>query len=66
MLFDPSEQDTVIIPIGKVPVNNVVALVSVLGSLSCVTVSLRVYTRTRILQSFGWDDTLMIIALVGY
>jgi hypothetical protein len=66
MLFDPSEQDTVIIPIGDVPADHVVELVSILGSLSCLTVSLRVYTRIWILQALEWDDTLMITAQVRH
>jgi hypothetical protein len=66
MLFDPAEQDTVIIPIGVAPPVNVVAIVTILGSLSCLVVGLRVWTRTVILKSFGWDDILMVIALVSY
>ena len=65
MLFDPAEQDTVIIPIGVVPPLNVVAIVTVLGSISCLVVGLRVWTRTVILKSFGWDDIFMVIALVS-
>jgi len=66
MLFDPAEQDTVIIPIGVTPPINVVAIVTVLGSISCLVVGLRVWTRTVILKSFGWDDILMVIALMFY
>ena len=66
MLFDPAEQDTVIIPIGQVPHLQIVVLVTIIGSIACVAVGLRIWTRTVILKSFGWDDILMIVALVSY
>lgn len=32
--------------------------------ISLVTVSFRCFVRWRILKAFGWDDTLMVLAMV--
>lgn len=34
-------------------------------SVACVTVILRCYVRLRIVRSFGWDDTMMVLAMVS-
>lgn len=41
------------------------AVCSTMVSLSFVSVLLRVYTRTRIVKAFGWDDFFMVAALVS-
>ncbi|CAD0081485.1 unnamed protein product [Aureobasidium vineae] len=33
-------------------------------ALSCITVALRVYTRTRIVRCWGWDDWFMLLTLL--
>lgn len=40
----------------------VVSLVMMI--MSIVTVSLRVFVRVYLVRGFGWDDTLMVAALV--
>jgi hypothetical protein len=66
MLFDPSEQDVLLLPIQRVSTSNLpIFLVAVLGTLSWLIVGLRIFTRAYILRSFGWDDATMIIALVS-
>jgi hypothetical protein len=42
-----------------------VMYVGVLGILAWIAVLLRLYTRTRILRSLGWDDYTMVMALVS-
>jgi hypothetical protein len=34
-------------------------------AISLVSVGLRCFVRTRVVRAFGWDDTLMLIAMVG-
>jgi hypothetical protein len=34
-------------------------------AISLVSVALRCFVRTRVVRAFGWDDTLMLIAMVG-
>ena len=36
----------------------------VMMSLSLVTVSLRAFVRLNVVRAFGWDDALMVAALV--
>jgi hypothetical protein len=36
----------------------------VMMSLSVITVSLRTFVRLNIIRAFGWDDALMVAALV--
>jgi hypothetical protein len=36
----------------------------VMMSLSIATVSLRTFVRLNIVRAFGWDDALMVAALV--
>ena len=35
-------------------------------SIACVTVILRCYVRLRIVRSFGWDDGVMVAAMVCF
>lgn len=37
----------------------------IMMSLSIVAVSLRTFVRVSIVRAFGWDDALMVAALVG-
>jgi hypothetical protein len=39
--------------------------VGILGTVAWIAVGLRIYTRSRILRSMGWDDYTMILALVS-
>jgi hypothetical protein len=65
MLFDPSMQDAISIPINNVQYSNTpLILVGVLGALAWLTMGLRIFTRTYLIRSFGWDDAAMIVALV--
>lgn len=34
-------------------------------ALSLVSVGLRCFVRTRVVRAFGWDDNLMLIAMVS-
>ncbi|BCS20856.1 uncharacterized protein APUU_21288S [Aspergillus puulaauensis] len=43
----------------------IIAMSVVFVSLMLLVVSVRTYTRTRILKSWGWDDTTCIIAVIG-
>ncbi|OJJ64192.1 hypothetical protein ASPSYDRAFT_84214 [Aspergillus sydowii CBS 593.65] len=43
----------------------IIAMSAVFVSLMLLAVSVRAYTRTRILKSWGWDDTTCIIAVIG-
>lgn len=38
----------------------------VMMALSIVTVLLRIFVRIYIVRAFGWDDGLMVAALVSY
>lgn len=45
---------------------NVIYAVSwVLFAVSFVLVLLRIWTRTRIIRSWGWDDASICLAMVG-
>ncbi|KAI4726699.1 hypothetical protein E4T49_05535 [Aureobasidium sp. EXF-10728] len=35
-------------------------------ALACITVALRVYTRTRIVRCWGWDDWFMLLTLAVF
>jgi hypothetical protein len=55
------------IPIEDIPFHNTpIYYVGILGILAWVTVALRIYTRTFILRSPGWDDYTMVVALVRH
>ena len=34
------------------------------GALALVAVSLRVFVRLKLIKNFGWDDGLMVVAVV--
>lgn len=61
------------IPVGSIAIEQVprsevtsaVIVVIVFLSLSWTTVALRIWTRAVVVHSFGWDDTTMIISMVG-
>lgn len=38
---------------------------AVFFAISLTTVLLRCFVRLRVVRAFGWDDTLMVIAMVG-
>jgi cation-transporting ATPase 13A1 len=33
--------------------------------LSFISVALRCFVRLRLVRAFGWDDSLMVLAMVG-
>lgn len=44
------------------------AILTVTGTfltISAVSVSLRCFVRTRLVRAFGWDDSLMVLAMSG-
>jgi hypothetical protein len=43
-----------------------IAAVSVFLPLAMGAVALRMWIRTRMIKSLGWDDYMMVVALVGY
>jgi hypothetical protein len=43
-----------------------VAAVSVFLPLALGAVALRLWIRTRMIKSLGWDDYMMVVALVGW
>lgn len=43
----------------------ITVVTAVFLSISLTTVLLRCFVRFRVVQAFGWDDTLMVIAAVG-
>ena len=43
----------------------ILSVVIIAYVFSFITVLLRCYARLKIMKFFGWDDALMVIALVG-
>lgn len=43
---------------------SIIAVTSVFLGISLVAVSLRCYVRLRIVKAFGWDDRIMVLAMV--
>jgi hypothetical protein len=41
------------------------AVAAAFMTVAVVTVMLRCYVRARLVKAFGWDDTSMVVALVG-
>jgi hypothetical protein len=44
----------------------ILIVTSVFLGISLVSVILRCFVRTRIVRAFGWDDTVMVVAMVSY
>lgn len=42
------------------------AIIGVFLGVGLILVCLRIFVRTKINKAFGWDDTLIILALVRY
>lgn len=38
---------------------------AVFGGISLATVLLRCFVRLRVIRAFGWDDSLMVVAMVS-
>jgi hypothetical protein len=61
------------IPVGSIAIEQVpksevtsmVIVAIVFLSLSWTTLALRIWTRAIVVHSFGWDDTTMVISMVG-
>lgn len=45
--------------------NAIIIVTSVFFAISFVSVCLRLFVRTRVVRAFGWDDTTMMLAMVG-
>lgn len=45
--------------------NAILIVTSVFLAISLVSVGLRLFVRTRVVRAFGWDDTTMLLAMVG-
>lgn len=43
----------------------IITVLSILLTLAWIAVLLRAYTRIRIVHSWGWDDTLLVVGLVS-
>jgi hypothetical protein len=43
----------------------VLIVTSVFLAISLISVALRIFVRTRIVRAFGWDDTIMVVAMVS-
>jgi len=39
--------------------------VAVFLPLALIAVAVRLWVRTRMIRNFGWDDGMMVLALVG-
>lgn len=46
--------------------SNTVAIFSIFTGLATVAVALRLITRLRVVRTAGWDDWLIVLALVCY
>lgn len=44
----------------------ITVVTAVFLSISLTTVLLRCFVRLHLVRAFGWDDTLMVIAAVGF
>jgi hypothetical protein len=44
----------------------ILIVTSIFLGLSLVSVILRCFVRTRIVRAFGWDDGVMVVAMVSY
>jgi hypothetical protein len=56
-----------VVPIQRIPEWNQTVLVTVavvFSALAWITVVLRLYTRTFVIRSFGWDDAMIIVTMV--
>lgn len=42
------------------------AVAATFVSIACITVLLRCYVRLRVVRSFGWDDGVMVVAMLFY
>ena len=45
--------------------NAILIVTAVFFAISFVSVCLRLFVRTRVVRAFGWDDTTMVLAMVG-
>lgn len=43
---------------------SIIAVTAVFLGISLVAVSLRCFVRLRLVKAFGWDDTVMVLAMV--
>jgi hypothetical protein len=43
----------------------ILVVTSVFLGISLVSVALRIFVRTRIVRAFGWDDSIMVLAMVS-
>lgn len=43
----------------------ILIVTSVFFAISAVSVGLRCFVRTHVVRAFGWDDILMVLAMVS-
>ena len=45
---------------------SLIVVAAILIGVTWIAVALRVWTRSRMIRSFGWDDTTILITNVSY
>ena len=43
----------------------ILIVTSIFLAISLISVALRIFVRTRIVRAFGWDDSIMVLAMVS-
>ena len=43
----------------------ILIVTAVFLAISLISVGLRCFVRTQVVRAFGWDDSLMLVAMVG-
>jgi hypothetical protein len=43
----------------------ILIVTSIFLGISLISVALRIFVRTRIVRAFGWDDSIMVLAMVS-
>lgn len=51
---------------GETKAPELIASVSVFLPLAIAAVALRIWVRVKLIRNFGWDDIMMIVALVRF
>lgn len=57
------------VPIERVPIRDsrsILTVCAVFLGIAWITVVLRLWTRTRIVRAFGWDDAWMLVSIVSF
>jgi hypothetical protein len=43
----------------------ILIVTSIFLAISLISVALRIFVRTRVVRAFGWDDSIMVLAMVS-